>query len=71
MKCIGKGKLKLKFYDQSMIDIPAYVIPELEHNLISTDALEKKGIFMQPQQGTLENRDGDQLAKYVKFNNLP
>ena len=71
MKCTGQGTLTLKFYDQSMIAIPAYVIPELEHNLLSTDALEAQGIFMQPQQGTLENRNDDLLAKYVKYNNLP
>lgn len=38
MNCTGKGTLKLKFYDQSIIDIPAYVLPEVENNLLSTNA---------------------------------
>ncbi|KAG0672576.1 hypothetical protein C6P45_000006 [Maudiozyma exigua] len=33
INCTGKGILKLKFYDKSIINIPAYVTPEVEHNL--------------------------------------
>ena len=71
MDCTGKGTLKLKLYNKSIIDITAYVIPEVENNLLSTHALETNGIHVQSKRGTLENADCEVLAKYIKYQNLP